>query len=130
MGDLGAGKTTLVRGLAHGFGSKQIATSPSFSLSNVYATDNGKIYHFDLYRLGNNPGALADEFAEALAEQNSIVVVEWGKSIEKLLLENTLSIELSAVPKIDSKRAVTIKYQLEHEEIILRLETIWEKSKL
>lgn len=125
VGDLGAGKTSLVRGLVRGFGGRDLATSPSFSLSNIYETDDGKIYHFDLYRLADNPGVLKNELAEALAEPKSIVVVEWGKSVEKLLPAEALKIELKSDPVLENKRQLNISYSADNQELIAELENLW-----
>lgn len=129
VGDLGAGKTSLARGLVHGYGSKQIATSPSFSLSNVYETDNGKIYHFDLYRLGDDPGVLQDELAEALADPKAVVVVEWGVSVRSLLSEDILKIRLKSDANNPDKRRITLSYSQKHENMIKQVELNWMASK-
>ncbi|HZK74693.1 MAG TPA: tRNA (adenosine(37)-N6)-threonylcarbamoyltransferase complex ATPase subunit type 1 TsaE [Clostridia bacterium] len=81
-GDLGAGKTTFVRGVARGAGSSAHVASPTFQLVRVYA---GRIQlaHVDLYRLA--PGAeLVDLGLEELLDQGA-VVVEWGDRMEALL---------------------------------------------
>src|SRR3979409_1028715 len=51
VGELGAGKTTLVQSIAAAWGYKRGATSPTFALANEYATPRGAIYHMDMYRL-------------------------------------------------------------------------------
>src|SRR5476649_1957023 len=63
ISDLGGGKTTFVRGLARGFGSKDHVTSPSFALSNQYSSRDLVMYHFDFYRL-DDVGIIASELAE------------------------------------------------------------------
>ena len=130
VGDIGAGKTSLVRGLARGFGSKSLVSSPSFSLSQIYENTNGyKLYHFDLYRLGDDPGLLQNELAEALSDPKAVVVVEWGQSVSKLIPKELISITLISDPEIEEKRRIKIKYQPEHREIIMKLETLWEKGR-
>lgn len=128
-GDLGAGKTSLVRGLVRGFGSADQATSPSFSLSNIYETDDGKIYHFDLYRLAGDPGVVKAELAEALTEPKAIVVVEWGKTVEKLLPPDSLKIELEADPEVEDERQISLHYSPESTEMITKLRTAWEAGR-
>lgn len=86
VGDVGAGKTTFVRGLAAGLGIKEPVTSPSFTISKRYALPKtpGELVHYDFYRL-DDPGIMRDELAETLAEPNSVVVVEWGGDVADLL---------------------------------------------
>ena len=94
VGDVGAGKTTLVRGLAKGLGAKELVTSPSFTISRAYALPRGRrLIHYDFYRLGD-PGLMAEDLAENLSDQNNIVVIEWGESIQDILPENHTKIEI------------------------------------
>lgn len=88
VGDVGAGKTTFVKGLARGIGSKDKVTSPSFSLKNIY---NGRLglIHFDLYRL-EEPGLIANEIEDALSRDNSVVVIEWAEISSAVLPENRI----------------------------------------
>ena len=94
IGDVGAGKTTFVRGLAKGLGIKQKITSPSFTISKSYAMPNGQtLTHYDFYRL-ENPGLMAEDLKEKIAK-NDIVIIEWGNSIKNFLPKNhtTITIE-------------------------------------
>ena len=93
LGDVGAGKTTLTRGIAEGLGVKDSVTSPSFTLSKEY---NGRKYclvHYDFYRLAD-PGIMAENLAESIRNPNAIVIVEWGQSIQNILPENRKIIEI------------------------------------
>lgn len=78
-GELGAGKTTFVRGVAQGTGSNADVASPTFQLVRIY---RGRIQlaHVDLYRVENN-AELGDLGLEELAEQGA-VVVEWGERLQ------------------------------------------------
>jgi tRNA threonylcarbamoyladenosine biosynthesis protein TsaE len=78
-GELGAGKTTFVRGLARGTGSHAPVASPTFQLVRVYP-GRLQLAHVDLYRVESDP-ELADLGLEELAEQGA-VVVEWGERID------------------------------------------------
>ncbi len=78
-GELGAGKTTFVRGLAQGTGSRAPVASPTFQLVRVYP-GRVQLAHVDLYRVENS-AELADLGLEELAEQGA-VVVEWGERID------------------------------------------------
>ena len=95
VGDVGVGKTTLVRGLAKGLGVQEAVTSPSFTISRVYALPGGgNLVHYDFYRLGE-PGLMAEDLAEALAEPKNVVVVEWAGGVTEVLPEGRLQVEIS-----------------------------------
>ena len=95
VSDLGGGKTTFVRGLARGLGSTNRVSSPTFKISNEY---NGrlKLYHFDFYRL-NDSGVVANELAEVIGGQKSVVVIEWSDIVRNVLPPERLSVELKAI---------------------------------
>jgi tRNA threonylcarbamoyladenosine biosynthesis protein TsaE len=77
-GDLGAGKTTLIKKVVHALGSIDVASSPTFGLLNEYKTTAGKIiYHSDWYRMKNEGEIYDTGIAEILGEPNSIFIVEW-----------------------------------------------------
>jgi len=95
IGDLGAGKTQFVRGLAAGIASDDQVQSPSFMLQRIYNGDPYNIHHFDLYRL-DNPGVLADELAESLADPDALVAIEWAQTVADLLPKDTITIEITA----------------------------------
>lgn len=110
IGDVGAGKTTFTRGLAEGLGVRESVTSPSFTISKRYAfplpenccknhnssnnTPEGQLIHYDFYRL-DDPGIMRDELAEALAEPNSVIVVEWGNDVADLLPADKTRLEIT-----------------------------------
>ena len=94
IGDVGVGKTTFTRGLAEGLGVSEAVTSPSFTVSKVYALpDGGRLVHYDFYRL-SEPGLMAEDLAENLADVRNVVVVEWGESVVDLLPEKHIKIEI------------------------------------
>lgn len=93
VGDVGAGKTTLVRGLAEGLGVKELVTSPSFTISKRYPFAGGVLVHYDFYRL-TDPGIMREEIAETLNDPKTIVVIEWGESVTDLLPEKHTRIEI------------------------------------
>ena len=90
-GDLGAGKTTFVQGLALGLGIQEPIQSPTFVLLNAY---QNLLYHFDLYRLRQ-----AADFTNLGFEEyfhlDGICAIEWPDRIETLLPENTYRVEFS-----------------------------------
>lgn len=88
IGDVGAGKTTFVRGLAKKLGVKESVTSPSFTISKTYACENGRnLIHYDFYRL-NNPGIMSEDLIENINEKNNLVIIEWSDSIKDILPKN------------------------------------------
>lgn len=84
VGDVGAGKTTFTRGFAAGLGVKSPVTSPSFTLSNVYAFPGGRLVHYDFYRL-SDPGIMSEDLIENLEDKDTITIIEWGDTISDLL---------------------------------------------
>lgn len=87
LGELGAGKTALVRGVARGLGYTGRVTSPTFTLMNVYATAP-VIYHFDFYRLESQD--LGDLGLEDYLERGGISLVEWPQVGQELLPREAL----------------------------------------
>ena len=88
IGDVGVGKTTLVRGIAKGLGIKEPITSPSFTISKAYACPDGRtLIHYDFYRL-NDPGLMAEDLEENLKNENNIVIIEWSDSVKDILPKN------------------------------------------
>ena len=98
-GDLGAGKTCLTRGIARGLGVTDPVTSPTFILVAEYSTARGfPFYHADCYRLGDAPGAEAEDIGMVeMLEGSGVTVIEWAERIERLLPADTLHLELVAI---------------------------------
>lgn len=85
VGDVGAGKTTFVKGLASGLSVDDEVQSPSFTISRVYeARDNLQLAHYDFYRL-TDAGILADELSEVVQDPTTITVIEWADIVEGVL---------------------------------------------
>ena len=81
---MGAGKTTLIKALVKALGAPDLASSPTFSLVNEYQTDQGKIFHFDFYRIEDEMEAL-DMGIEDYLNLDTWKFIEWPQKIEKLL---------------------------------------------
>jgi tRNA threonylcarbamoyladenosine biosynthesis protein TsaE len=90
-GTLGAGKTTLVRGIARGLGYKGRVTSPTFTIMNIYPT-SPPIYHFDFYRLMDNE--LDDLGLDDYLEREGIALIEWPPSAGEVLPGDALTVEI------------------------------------
>lgn len=89
-GDLGAGKTTLTKGIAQGLHIERIVNSPTFTIMKVYE-GNIPLYHIDAYRL---EGAKQDLGFEEYIEGDGVAVIEWAQFIEDVLPKERLSIHL------------------------------------
>jgi tRNA threonylcarbamoyladenosine biosynthesis protein TsaE len=91
-GDLGAGKTTLVKGVAAGLGSEDVVASPTFVLVREY---RGRlpIHHVDVYRVDRVQDVIELDL-DGMAESGGVVLVEWGDAVEPLLPEHHLRVEL------------------------------------
>ena len=106
-GVLGAGKTTLVRGVARGKGYQERVTSPTFNLMNIYQAQE-PIYHFDFYRLGC--GDLADLGLEDYLEKDGICLIEWPEVGQELMPAEAMHIYIELIDEdYDRERLVRIK---------------------
>lgn len=92
-GDLGAGKTTLTKGIAIGLDINQVVNSPTFTILKIY---DGKLrlYHLDVYRIEN----LNDDFElEEYFDDGGVCVIEWANNIKGILPENVLNITINDI---------------------------------
>ena len=83
-GDLGSGKTTLIKNISMKIGSKDIISSPTFPIINIYQSNNEKIYHADLYRIDNITDLNEIGFFDIINEKTWIFV-EWPQKIIQYL---------------------------------------------
>lgn len=95
-GDLGAGKTTLVRAICRGTGVTEPVTSPTFALVHEYAGALGTVYHLDLYRL-TKPDDLTAIGWDDLLRSHAIVLIEWAERAEDRLPADIVPIALEHV---------------------------------
>ena len=97
-GDMGVGKTTLIKALVRALGSQDDVSSPTFSIVNEYVTDNAVIYHFDLYRINNEEEVLNFGFEDYLYTSNW-VFMEWPDNAKSLLPEDYNRIDITTIDK-------------------------------
>lgn len=106
-GEMGAGKTTLIKALAKELGVTQTTSSPTFSLVNEYKTENnGLVYHFDVYRLKNESEAL-DFGIEDYLYSGNWCFIEWPEKIPNLLPDEYSELFISVIP--DGKRKIVMR---------------------
>ena len=107
VGDVGAGKTTLTKGIATGLGVTDDVQSPSFTISRVYdGRDNLILSHYDFYRLVD-AGIMAIELQETLRDPRTVTILEWGGVAEGVLPTDRLTIKIES-PTEDSRRLTVI----------------------
>lgn len=102
IGNLGAGKTALAKGILHGLGVAAVeeVTSPTFTLIHEYG--EGAAYHIDLYRL-DTPAEVATLGLEELFERNAVVLIEWGERFPQLMPSHRWEIRIEPTGP-DSRR--------------------------
>jgi len=106
VGDVGAGKTTFVKGLAVGLGIDDDIQSPSFTISREYeARDDLRLVHYDFYRL-TEPGIMANEVAEMIHDNKTVTVIEWADIVEGVLPANRYTIRLESPS--ENVRSITL----------------------
>jgi len=95
-GDVGAGKTTFVKGLAVGLAIDEDVQSPSFTVSRVYdARDGLQLAHYDFYRL-QDAGIMANELDEVIRDDSVVTVVEWADIVEGVLPAERLRVQFTS----------------------------------
>lgn len=119
-GDLGAGKTLFVQGLAAGFHVEDEVTSPTFSLMNIYEGDK-MLYHFDLYRLDDANQLYDIGFYEYTAMEDSVVIIEWCDKFREELPEEYIWLDIECTA-CEGERLISIhiegtRYQDIYEEL-------------
>jgi tRNA threonylcarbamoyladenosine biosynthesis protein TsaE len=107
VSDLGGGKTSFTRGLAHGADSKDRVASPTFTVSKVYSAPTFAIHHFDFYRLAD-AGLAAHELQDIIHDPEVVIVVEWSDVVAHVLPDDRLKIHIATTG--DESRTLTLTY--------------------
>ena len=103
-GDLGAGKTTLVRGIAQGLNIKSVVQSPTFNIMKIYFDGIKPLIHIDAYRLADvNTDIGLDEY---IGYETGLTVIEWPEFINDLIPENAITINIINLG--ENQRKITI----------------------
>ncbi|MDD5150500.1 MAG: tRNA (adenosine(37)-N6)-threonylcarbamoyltransferase complex ATPase subunit type 1 TsaE [Flavobacterium sp.] len=105
-GEMGVGKTTLIKALARQLGVNEMTNSPTYSLVNEYQTTNNQIvYHFDFYRINNELEAL-DMGADEYLYSDNWCFIEWAEKIQNLIPYSHSVISITLLS--DSKRSLKL----------------------
>lgn len=107
IGELGAGKTTFVKGVAKGLGIKREILSPSFIIINRVRIKKGFFYHIDLYRIKNKQELMEIGILEILESLDGIVIIEWARKCLEFLPKETVKIFFEYLG--ESKREIRIE---------------------
>jgi tRNA threonylcarbamoyladenosine biosynthesis protein TsaE len=107
-GDLGAGKTTLVKGIAAAFeaAAEEDVTSPTFTLIHEHRGPRATLYHIDLYRI-DTPRELDTLALDDLRSENSIILIEWGEKFPRFVRERDVEISLERENDLGRRIRVT-----------------------
>ena len=110
-GDLGAGKTTLVKGVAEGLdaASQDDVTSPTFTLIHEYRGPEVTLYHVDLYRIETERELATLGLDELFASDVSLTVIEWGEKFPRLVAERDAEIRIERRGEQERKLVLTTK---------------------
>ncbi|MGT2961233.1 tRNA (adenosine(37)-N6)-threonylcarbamoyltransferase complex ATPase subunit type 1 TsaE [Streptococcus caballi] len=112
-GDLGAGKTTLTKGIARGLGITQMVKSPTYTIVREY---QGRLplYHLDVYRIGDDPDSIdLDDFLYG----QGVTVIEWGELLSDGVLDDYLEV---IITKADDGRQINLRANGSRSEELLR----------
>ena len=107
-GDLGAGKTTLIKGIADAFeaAEQEDVTSPTFTLIHEYSGPKVNVYHIDLYRIDTEK-ELATLALDDLLDDKSVVLIEWGEKFERFRRERDMEIHITR--RGENEREISVR---------------------
>lgn len=105
-GDLGSGKTAFTRGFASVASPASAVRSPTFTIVNEYRAGNTPVFHFDMYRIGDEDELYSIGFYDYLSK--GFCLCEWSENIEYALPEEYLKTEISRTYRADDERSITV----------------------
>jgi tRNA threonylcarbamoyladenosine biosynthesis protein TsaE len=111
-GDLGAGKTTLVKGIAEALGAAEAeeVVSPTFTLVHAFQGRRVKLYHLDVYRLETERELATLGIEEMVEEPGALVVVEWGEKFASLVEMADAEVAMT-VGEVEGERLIGVRWQ-------------------
>jgi len=105
VGDVGAGKTTLTKGIGAGMKIDDDVQSPSFTISRVYdGRDDLQLAHYDFYRL-HDAGIMADELHETIHDPKTVTIIEWAEIVNGVLPVDRLTVTITS-PSENGRKVV------------------------
>ena len=107
FGDLGAGKTALVRGFIQSVLPDAIVTSPTYNIVNKYTYNGKSIYHFDMYRITDDDDLYSVGFYDYL--DNGIIICEWSENIPFAIPDEYVKITIKKL-SCDNEREITVEF--------------------
>ena len=105
-GEMGAGKTTLIKTMCRQLGVEDAVSSPTFSIVNEYKSPNGPVFHFDFYRLSNQTEAL-DLGYEEYFDSGNYCFIEWPEKIAGLVPDQYTGVRIAVID--DTTRQITVE---------------------
>ena len=114
VGDLGAGKTTLTKGICKELNIKENIKSPTFTYVIGYNSGNTKVYHFDVYRITNVDELYEIGFEDYMQEDDALVIVEWANNILSEMPDDTFYVEIKYNDEFSRKVST---YRIENGEL-------------
>ena len=105
-GDLGAGKTHFVKGLARGLGIDEVVTSPTFALHNSY-TGRLNLNHFDFYRIEDSEEVEILGLDEFFYDMHGVAAIEWSENVASLLPKHCVTVTIDKID--DDTRKITVR---------------------
>lgn len=112
IGDLGAGKTQLVRGIVLGLGSEDPVQSPTYNVERVYGGGRLKVFHYDLHRL-HDPGIVRGHLIDAMNELHGVVLIEWADTAKNILPDNRKIIVMT--PTAETEREIRTNFEVHYD---------------
>jgi len=104
FGELGAGKTAFVKGMAQRLGVADAVSSPTFTIMKIYYTDP-PVYHFDMYRISSERDLISTGFFDYIGD-DGIAAVEWSENIVSSLPREYIRVEISYTGNQDERKIV------------------------
>ena len=110
-GDLGAGKTRLIKGICKGLGVREHVSSPTFTIVNEYPAPAGTVYHFDFYRVSSLREVIDIGFSEYL-DGDGISLIEWADRVAELLPPRRIDVRMD-FGNDESARIIAVEERME-----------------